>query len=698
MASSSRSAAFAAEGPSPNTAQEEDIVDSICSIGDLQDKIPILMDHLTELQVHADLKQQAVSYLLEATQSQISDSPRICLLGKIGSGKTSLLNAILGVDLLPSAASLETDSGYATTSAVTEIMHDPSMPPGQFKIVSCHASPEEWQFIKRSFILALHGDLDEESSGQEELQELARVVFQKAFPGIEPTQVTVDCPEDKAFREAYMGEGRSCGTQRRFTDAVMAKAFLADIVHLAGASDQVKALLTSTVRVSAFLPQLPRDAVLVDLPGLEDTNFLRSRAAERYFSLQCTHAWFCLPKHEQKLLSNEGIHSQIRVLARGGRLENFVLVRTFGDTRKSQAKLDTEFRHFKEVCTKAQRGLDFQQMPAKCVSVTVAPAVDDEAATIKIDEVASILADIAAQQKEQAQKLASWSLSKVEVMLADNLDKVAEQVKVKLQAWQEDVARFKRGLLDIDAAAVRDAIVSELKRAKPPNGKILRALIARSGNGFRYTSQSQERPYNLRQTTIAALRFPDGSSLENAWAKLFGDLSKELKQVEQFPSDLKRTCISKSNRVRQKLNADFAPDGPVHEMLTESFSPPISKGVSSDKFVNTASQVLLERGVPKLLIDLQQTLGAGVVQLAEELQALAEERFPKQKKQYKRLRRMSTKTLMCIICTEAVAVTRADFSHCRCSPKINYACPPCARQVDQVYKKCPMCRANSSRS
>ena len=123
-------------------------------IGDLEDRIPDLMDHLADLKVNEDLRNQAVNYLLEATKSHINARPRICLLGKVGSGKTCLANAILNVDLLPSAASAEDDSGYATTSAVTEIMHDPKLSPGQYRISVCQATEEEWQNIKRFLVQA----------------------------------------------------------------------------------------------------------------------------------------------------------------------------------------------------------------------------------------------------------------------------------------------------------------------------------------------------------------------------------------------------------------------------------------------------------------------------------------------------------------------------------------------------------------
>ena len=270
---------------------------------------------------------------------------------------------------------------------------------------SCLANAEEWQDIKRFLIQFLQGDF-EDSCSNDEFRDLAKALFAQAFQGIPPKQVSMDSVEDVDFHQRHLSV-RSIGPSQDFGNMSEARAFLAERVHLASAEDKATALLTSIVRVSGRFPHLPRDAVLVDLPELEDTHVLRSSSAERYLSMQCTHARYCLPTHEGKLRNNESIHSQIRILAWGGCLEDVVLVRTFGDTKKPQKMLEKDFKDFKDLCTKAQRGFDFAQLPAKWVSVTVAPAEnDDEEAEISIDAVTDILQGIASCQKQAAQELA----------------------------------------------------------------------------------------------------------------------------------------------------------------------------------------------------------------------------------------------------------------------------------------------------
>ena len=66
--------------------------------------------------------------------------PRICFLGKTGSGKTSLMNAVIGRELLPAD-----DTGLAVTSSVTEIAQDPTMGEGCIVVIPSVCSWDEWE-------------------------------------------------------------------------------------------------------------------------------------------------------------------------------------------------------------------------------------------------------------------------------------------------------------------------------------------------------------------------------------------------------------------------------------------------------------------------------------------------------------------------------------------------------------------------
>ena len=116
----------------------------------------------------------------------------------------------------------------------------------------------------------------------------------------------------------------------------------------------MQSVLTSRVLVRGNFPNIPKDAIMVDLPGLEDSNLLRSSVAERYFDLYCNHAWFCLAKAENRISSNAGVQRQVRALTRGGNVDNVLLVRTRADEapKKGAAALDREHEDFKGLFTR----------------------------------------------------------------------------------------------------------------------------------------------------------------------------------------------------------------------------------------------------------------------------------------------------------------------------------------------------------
>ena len=123
-----------------------------------------------------------------------------------------------------------------------------------------------------------------------EMQEVARSVLQAACPEMEPAEVQLETPESQEFVARLTGSSRA--TPQRLETANDARKFLIDRVHLASSGDLVQSVLTSKVLVRGNFPTIPPDCILLDLPGLEDSNLSRSSVAGRYLHLYCNHAWF----------------------------------------------------------------------------------------------------------------------------------------------------------------------------------------------------------------------------------------------------------------------------------------------------------------------------------------------------------------------------------------------------------------------
>eukprot|EP00929_Paragymnodinium_shiwhaense_P039676 TRINITY_DN20820_c0_g1_i2.p1 TRINITY_DN20820_c0_g1~~TRINITY_DN20820_c0_g1_i2.p1 ORF type:complete len:719 (+),score=121.85 TRINITY_DN20820_c0_g1_i2:282-2438(+) len=444
-----------------------------------------------------------------------SHAPRICFLGRTGSGKTSLMNAILGCSILPAE-----DNGVAVTSSVTEVAHCSSLSDGQIVATAYAANEDDWREKKRLLIASLAGDLEDSGSlAEEEMQDIARKVLAAACPDMEPENVELTTPECPDFLRRLSTPGRQPASIT-FASSSDAKTWLRDRVHLAESADTIDSVLTAKVRLTGNFARIPRDVILVDLPGLEDANLLRSCVAERYFALFCTHAWFCMPRSENRILSNRGLARQVRCLARGGTLNNVLVVRTRADeaARKRPAALDKEHEDFKKLCLQELRYLESgrpaagqaassaavvepprqrrrtndgsavssssaaveagegQEEPEVSfggyVLATTAPAVDDMPACISIEPVVSKLQAIGQEQKQKVVTLLQNLYRDLERLMRE--EEEATQTRV-----QEEAERQRRAEEESrrQAEADRERRAQEARQARGHRLAQFRAVV-----------------------------------------------------------------------------------------------------------------------------------------------------------------------------------------------------------------------------
>merc|ERR1719329_951779 len=116
----------------------------------------------------------------------------------------------------------------------------------------------------------------------------------------------------------------------------------------------------------------------------------------------------------------------------------------------------------------------------------------------------------------------------------------------------------------------KEALLQELRRAKIPNGTVLRALRNRSHVNFFYKSASggqHRKPYNLPQIVMGALKVGD-SCLEAAYLARMRSIRERLMDVEGLPDDFADLLKNQVDNQRDKLNAMMTVGGAVHALLS----------------------------------------------------------------------------------------------------------------------------------
>mmetsp|Transcript_63051 Transcript_63051/g.150233 ORF Transcript_63051/g.150233 Transcript_63051/m.150233 type:complete len:771 (+) Transcript_63051:51-2363(+) len=539
-------------------APSEDILERVRN--EPLDAVPLVLEDFRTQSVPDHIQQPLRVSLEHQLQLLSQQAPRICFLGKTGSGKTSLMNAIIGRDLLPAE-----DTGEAVTSSVTEISHDPALAADEVVICAVVCSREEWDEKKRFLVEVLAGALAEDTGGsaEEEMQGLARIVLEAACPEVPAEQVRIETPECEAFLQRLSEPPQAM----RFQSAAEAKAWLKDRVHLANSEDPLQSVLTTKVSISGKFEHIPRNLKLVDLPGLEDSNLLRSAVAERYFALFCNHAWFCLPKVEGRILSNRGIARQVRTLARGGNLKNVLVVRTRADEsrRKKVADLDREHEQFKKLCRDELRLLttragtsasssssaaegsrgpegeppqsrrrlndpaDAQQGPeenvafAGYVMATAAPESEGMAAEVEISGVLRKLGAVSEEQHRKAESVLRAVYAELQNMMMEE-HRLAEEARAAEEALQREEARVAeevRLTQEREEAEAAEAARREEENRAAREAELLRQQREESLGNFRAAAGRVSASIDSFRTHLQ-----EGTVVQNINSALMGELRR----------------------------------------------------------------------------------------------------------------------------------------------------------------------------
>ena len=240
--------------------------------------------------------------------------PKIAVYGKTGSGKSFLLNKLLGVDVLPFSP-----KGKSCTSTCTELWSlkvSAGGEGGAFAVVEIHYLDEEAWRQKREMLveIALKGTssfrgiakrLLEHVYGkctEEQLEKLRDLPLQSEPPAI---QSILNLPNH--------------GEHHVYHDIAKVQEALKTLVTLG--QNHFQAILARLVHVTGvnnFFPGLPAGACLVDMPGVDDIDVVKVRNATEYHTTECTHTWLCaLDRVASDPKVQDMVHCTMKLLADG---------------------------------------------------------------------------------------------------------------------------------------------------------------------------------------------------------------------------------------------------------------------------------------------------------------------------------------------------------------------------------------------
>jgi hypothetical protein len=225
------------------------------------------------------------------------------VVGNTGAGKSSVINAMLDEERL-----VPTNCMRACTAVVTELSWNDNEEPDQryraeIEFIGRSDWKKELKILIQEF-LTENGTLSREASDQNTDAGIAWAKFHAVYPKIHKDQLA-NCTV-----EGFMAERSVLSvldTTKRINNA-RPDDFYTQLQHyvdskekMTGKKDQKKPPpstefwpLIKVVKIYTRAPALSTGAVIVDLPGVHDSNAARAAVADRYIK-QCTGLWIVAP-------------------------------------------------------------------------------------------------------------------------------------------------------------------------------------------------------------------------------------------------------------------------------------------------------------------------------------------------------------------------------------------------------------------
>jgi predicted GTPase len=375
---------------------------------------------------------------LEELASQAREKPQfsISLVGSIGAGKTTLINALLGARLLP------TKEGQACTSAVCEISHSGD---DRFHAEVSFLSRADWEQEVERLRADLRASLPTAGDTEED-REVSGGMVRAALQKLRAVYRTEEGAEGflrNGLREPVsVTRALNAGSETFSYGPDEAKEFN-DHVKLFLASDHAFWPLVRSVSISGPFPALEGGVKLIDLPGVNDPNEAREQVTRKHLK-ECKFVWLMfgvkrgLMRDVVEVMRSEDFFRQ---LIMDGRTDRLTFIATHADDI-----------NFEEACD--QYKLD----PDASITDILQARKENLKTGIEqtLAELAAQLADRAGEDQTKARELAK-RLSQFTLFSVSARDYLAFQKRVRTPprletAEQTEIPSLRAHLLELARA------------------------------------------------------------------------------------------------------------------------------------------------------------------------------------------------------------------------------------------------------
>ncbi|TQN64072.1 Nuclear GTPase SLIP-GC [Colletotrichum shisoi] len=263
----------------------------------------LLEDLKAPLSFTASLPETQASVWLQAINDlQARSQPSrtiVGVVGNTGAGKSSVINALLDEERL-----LPTNCLRACTASPTEISYNHSQEPEELYRSEIHfISLEDWQKELKTLFTDLiddNGNISRDCTNEDSEAGIAYAKIRSVYPSKTKEMISKSTPERLANEAAV---ARVLGTVKKLK-AATAQDLYASMQRYVDSKEKNPHTkkdvsmefwpLIKVVRIFTKATALSTGAVIVDLPGVQDSNAARAAVAQNYMKT-CSGLWIVAP-------------------------------------------------------------------------------------------------------------------------------------------------------------------------------------------------------------------------------------------------------------------------------------------------------------------------------------------------------------------------------------------------------------------